>query len=146
MPVRATPEQATQRWVNGLGSSTQKIQDGVNRVTVAPGQKAAAAQAKWFARLQASQQKWATRVAAVTLQEWQQAMSTVGVQRVAQGAQAKQGKFQAFMADFLPYLQAGVSRVEAMPSVSLEDNINRSVAMIRYNAQYRRGGSTGVGA
>lgn len=145
MPVRATPEQATQRWVTGLSGATQKIQDGVARVQVAPGQKAAAAKAKWFQRLQASQDKWASRVGQVTLQEWQNAMTTVGVQRVAQGAQAKQGKFSAFMADFLPFLSAGVQRVEAMPSVTLEDNINRSIAMIRYTAGYRRGGSSGVG-
>lgn len=145
MPVRATPEQATSRWVNGLSGATQKITDGVNRVTVAPGTKAAAAQQKWMARLQASQAKWASRVSSVSLQEWQQAMTTIGVQRVAQGAQAKQGKFSAFMADFLPYLQAGVSRVEAMPSVTIEDNINRAVAMIRYNAQYKRSGQSGVG-
>ena len=131
--------------MTGLSGATQKITDGVNRVTVAPGQKAAAAQQKWAQRVQAAQQKWATRVGQVTLQEWQQAMTTVGVQRVAQGAQAKQGKFSAFMQDFLPFLSAGVQRVEAMPSTTLEDNINRSIAMIRYTAGYKRGGASGVG-
>ena len=68
-------------------------------------------------------------------------MVNVGIPRIAQGAQAKQGKMQSFMTDFLPYLQQGVSRVEGMPSVTLEDNINRAVAMIRHNAQFKRSGS-----
>jgi hypothetical protein len=38
-----------------------------------------------------------------------------------------------------------VSRVEGMPSVTLEDNINRAVAMIRHNAQFKRAGA-GAGA
>jgi hypothetical protein len=145
MPVRATPEQATAKWVQNIGQATERITSGVQAVQTAPGQKAAAAHQKWLTRVQESADKWRQRVGSVSLQDWQNAMVNVGIPRIAQGAQAKQGKMQSFMADFLPYLQNGVSKVEQMPSVSLEDNINRAVAMIRHNAQFKRSGA-GAGA
>lgn len=141
MPVRATAEQATAKWVQNIGQATERITSGVQAVQTAPGAKAAAAHQKWLTRVQESADKWRQRVGSVSLQDWQQAMVNVGIPRIAQGAQAKQGKMQAFMADFLPYLQQGVSRVEQMPSTSLEDNINRAVAMIRHNAQFKRSGA-----
>lgn len=141
MPVRATPASATQKWVTNIGQSTARITAGVQAVSVAPGQKAAAQSAKWLQKVTASQDKWRTRVASVSLTDWQNAMINVGIPRVAQGAQAKQQKMQDFMTSFLPYLQAGVARIDAMPSVTLEDSINRATAMIRYNAAYKRSGS-----
>lgn len=143
MPVRKTADQATQNWVQHLSAATQQITDGVGRVNRAPGAAAAAQKQRWFARLTASQDKWARNVAAVPLQEWQQAMINVGIPRIAQGAQAKQGKFTNFMQSFLPYLQQGVARVDAMPNVTLEDSIARSAAMIRHNAGFQNRGGAG---
>jgi len=142
MPVRANAADATKKWVNGLSQATDRLTKGVQAVQVSPGQKAAAQSAKWLQRVTASQDKWRTRVGAVTLADWQQAMINVGIPRVAQGAQAKQHKMEAFMNQFLPYLSAGVARIDAMPSVTLEDNINRAVAMIRHNAGFKRGAAS----
>lgn len=138
MPVRATADQASQRWVQGISAATQKIQDGVARVQQAPGQKAAAASDKWLSRVQASQAKWKANVGRVSLADWQNSMNTVGIQRIAQGAQAKQSKFTAFMNQYLPFLQTGVNQIDRMPSTTLEDGIARAVAMIRYNAGFKR--------
>lgn len=141
MPVRASSEQATQKWVTNIGQATERITSGVQAVQVAPGQAAAAAHQKWLTRVQEAADKWRQRVGSVSLQDWQQSMINVGIPRIAQGAQAKQGKMKAFMDDFLPYLSQGVQRVEGMPSVTLEDNINRAVAMIRHNSQFKRSGA-----
>jgi hypothetical protein len=65
-------------------------------------------------------------------------MTSYGIPRVAQGANAKQGKMQSFMAEYLPYLQTGVAAIDRMPKNTLEDGINRAVQMIRYNAQFQR--------
>jgi hypothetical protein len=143
MPVRANAQQATEKWVTNIGQATQRITSGVQAVQVAPGQAAAAAHQKWLTRVQESADKWRQRVGSVSLQDWQSAMINVGIPRVAQGAQAKQHKMESFMNDFLPYLTQGVQRVEGMPSVTLEDNINRAVAMIRHNSQFKRSGSGG---
>lgn len=145
MPVRANSEQATAKWVQNIGQATERITSGVQAVQTAPGAAAAAAHQKWLSRVQAAADKWRQRVGSVSLQDWQQSMINVGIPRIAQGAQAKQGKMKAFMDDFLPYLSQGVARVEGMPSVTLEDNINRAVAMIRHNSQFKRSGA-GMGA
>lgn len=139
MPVRATPAAATAKWVSNLSAATTQMQAGAMAVTQAPGQAAAAAADKWLTRVTASKQKFATNVAAVSLQSWQNSYVNIGIPRVAQGAQAKQSKYQAFAADFLPYLQRGVSTIDQMPSTTLQDGIARAVAMIQYNAKYVRG-------
>lgn len=138
MPVRTDATTATQKWVSRLSGATAQIQAGVNRVTIAPGQQAAAAKDKWLARVTASQQKWATNVSKVSLADWQSAMNNIGVSRIASGAQAKQGKMQSFMSSFLPYLQTQVAQIDKMPSTTLEDNIARATAMIRANAAFKR--------
>jgi hypothetical protein len=131
---------ATAKWLANLSNSTTEITAGVNAVTTAPGQLAAAKVQTWLARIQASAQKWQTNVSAVTLQEWQQAMINVGIPRIASGAQAKQGKYLAFANKFFPYLESGVATVRAMPKVTLQDGIQRAVAMIQYNAKFSNKG------
>jgi hypothetical protein len=141
MPVRSTSAQATQKWVQNLGAATERMTAGAQSVTKAPGLSAAAAKQKWLQRTTAAADKFATNVARVTLQDWQQSYINIGIPRVAQGAQAKQGKVQAFMDEFLPYLSRGVAQIDQMASVTLEDNIAKATAMIRYNAKFKRGSS-----
>src|SRR5215831_9622440 len=95
--VRVTPDQAQQKWLTRLSGASQDIINGVNNVQVAPGQLAAAQQKKW--------------------------LTNVGVPRVSSGAQAKQAKFGAFAQQFFPHLEAGIQKVKAMPSTTLDDNI-----------------------
>ena len=133
-----TPDQATAKWLQRLSASTQQITDGVNAVTVAPGAKAAAAASLWAQRVAASQPKWATRVGAVSLQSWQQSMITVGIPRVATGAQAKQGKVLSFMQQWLPYEQAAQAKVQAMPKGDINASIARATSMIQANAAFKR--------
>lgn len=141
MPVRSNPTDATKKWVQNLSSATAAVTSGVQQVTRSPGVAAAAQHQKWLQRTTAAADKWRARVGNVSLSQWQQAMINVGVPRIASGAQAKQDKFSTFMTAFLPHLQAGVSKVDAMPSTTLEDNINRAVAMIRHNAGFKYTGS-----
>lgn len=138
MPVRATPEQAVSKWLNGLQGATQRMTDGANAVQVAPGVKAAAAADKWLLRVQAAKPKFINNVRRVSLQDWQRSYINIGVPRVAQGAQAKQDKVLAFHQEFLPFLAAGAAKIDAMPSATLEDGINRAIAQIRYNATFTR--------
>lgn len=139
MPVRSNSQQATQKWVQNLGAATERMQQGAMAVTKAPGAAAAAAADKWLARVTQSKAKFAANVGRVSLQEWQNSYVNIGIPRVAQGAQAKQAKVQSFMDQFLPYLQRGVSAIDQMPNVTLEDGIARASAMIRYNAKFQRG-------
>lgn len=138
MPVKSDPTTATAKWVTNLSNSTTAIQRGVANVTTSPGQAAAAAADKWLAKVTASQAKWKARVGSVQLGDWQNAMNQYGIPRIAQGAQAKQGKMLAFQQQWLPFLATQVQKIDAMPKTTLEDGVNRAVAMIRANATFKR--------
>jgi len=141
--AKVDPQQAADKWKTRLSGATTEITNGVQRVKVAPGQAAAANKAAWLAKVTAAQDKWARNVARVPLDQWQKLMTDVGIPRIAQGAQAKAFKVQNFMSEFLPYLDRGVANVKGMPNVTIEDGINRAVAMIRWNAQFKRSGNAG---
>lgn len=125
-------------WANRLSGATQEIQAGVQRVTEAPGAKAASQVDVWLARIQASRAKWVRNVSAVTLPQWQNAMINKGIPRISGGAQAAIPKMTQFFQQWLPYVEQGASTVRAMPKATLQDGINRAVAMIQYNAQFVR--------
>lgn len=131
------PAAGADRWAANLSGATAQITAGVNAVTRAPGQAAAANVQVWLARVQASAQKWQTNVGKVTLPEWQRAMTEKGIPRIAQGAQANKDKVLAFNQKFYPHLQAGMAKVNNMPKVTLQDNVQRAVAMIMHNASFK---------
>jgi len=135
--IKGTPEQAAQKWLQRLSASTQQIQEGVARVSEAPGAKAAAAKSAYLANVQAKADKWERNVKAVTLESWK-AATTAGAQRVAAGAQAKVGKMEAFQRDFFPFLQTVQDQVERMPKGTLEQGIARMVKNAQLISQYRR--------
>lgn len=138
MPVRSTPQQAVDKWRTNISAATDRMTAGANAVQEAPGLAAARAADKWLARVTAAKDKFKTNVAAVSLASWQNSYINIGIPRVAQGANAKQGKVLAFQSQWLPYLQTGVATIDKMPSVTLEDGIARATAMIRYNAKFKR--------
>lgn len=126
------------KWKSRLQGSTEEMRQGVMRVTVAPGVKAAQQKQAWLAKINASADKWARNVSAVTLGDWQKKMTEVGIQRVASGAEANQDKVTRFLTDFLPHVERGKQIIDAMPNVTLEDGIQRAVAMMRHNATFKR--------
>lgn len=138
--VRVTPEQAGDKWASRLGAASTEITNGVNRVTTAPGQLAAAKFDKWLAGVQASAQKWRSRVASVPLETWR-AATIAGIPRISSAASAKVGKYKAFASEFYPFLEAGMQKIHAMPDNTVDARINRAVEMMRYNATFKRSGS-----
>lgn len=131
-----SPDQIAAQWASRLGQSTQKITDGVNSVTVAPGQAAARQKAVWAQNVVAAQDKWAKNTAAVTLNDWQTAMTEKGVQRIATGASAAQPKFAAFMGQLLPHIDRVKSTLPARGN--LDQNITRMVNFARGMATFSK--------
>lgn len=127
------------KWARNLSGATQSIQAGVNSVTTAPGQAAAAAVQQYLAGVQAAvaSGKWQRNVSAVSLQQWQQAMLTKGLPRIAAGASAATPKVQAFMGKFLPYLQGLQAKLASMPRGDINTNTQRAVTAIQYIAQFK---------
>lgn len=130
----------TKKWLTNIQNATTEMQAGVARLTVAPGQAAAAKQQKWINALmdQATQAKWARNVASVSLQSWQTAMNDYGINRVSQGAQAKQAKFQTAMDSLLPFIDRVQASVKAMPDNTPADREQRALAMMRGMRAYQR--------
>lgn len=116
-----------QKWRDRLQSATQQMTDGVRAVTVAPGVAAAAKADVMKARLldAINSGKWAKNVSAVSLNDWQQAMITTGIPRVATGAGDKVGKVEKFMTKFLPYVEGVRKQIAAMPKSTDQDRKNR---------------------
>ncbi|HEY6278444.1 MAG TPA: hypothetical protein VIX86_19185 [Streptosporangiaceae bacterium] len=141
MPVRSDPASATAKWVTNLSNATTAMTNGANRVTVSPGVAAAAAADKWLSKVTQAKSKFAARVGSVTLDQWKTAYTTYGVQRVASGAQAKQGKMLSFQTDWMAYLSANQGKIDRMASTTLEDGIAKATAQIRLNAAFKRSGT-----
>lgn len=139
--MRGTPESIQEKWATRLSGATAEISAGIDRVTVAPGQKAAAKKDKWLQNVQASQDKWAARVGAVSLESWKNAAKTIGVQRISTGAQAKKAKFGSFIREFSSHLDALDSKLAGMPDTTFEQRMQRMIEAARHNHNFRRQGS-----
>lgn len=128
------------KWANNLAAATTSIQQGVQQVTTSPTQLAAANPNAYLAGVQkaVASGKWQAALQKVSLADWQNAMIQKGVPRIASGAAAAKPKMAAFMTQFLPYLQQGVQNLQTMPRGTLDQNIQRAVAMMQWNAQFKK--------
>lgn len=131
-----TPEQIAAQWASRLAGSGQRITDGVNAVTTAPGQAAARQKGVWQQNTTAAADKWAARVASVPLGDWQQAMTSKGVQRIGAGAQAAQPKFATFMGQLLPHIAQVKGTLP--PRGNLDQNIARMTTFVQGMAKFQR--------
>jgi len=131
-----TAAQITTKWLTNYQGSTQAMTDGSNAVQTAPGVAAAAQQAFWLQRIQASANKWATNVAAVSLQDWKSSYQSLGIPRGQAGAQQKQGKYLTFITAYLAFLPGAVAQVKAMPKGNIQQSIARASAMIQASYQW----------
>lgn len=128
------------KWTQNLQAATQQIIDGVNAVTVAP--TAVAAQ-----RIDTMKQRFLQAVDSgkvarglqrVSLQDWQQAMKTKGVNRIQQGASEGQSKVQTFLDDFLPFVNGVSEKIRSMPNATEGDRKARMIANFDAIKNYRR--------
>lgn len=134
------PVSIAKKWAGNLSAATQAIQQGVQAVTTSPTQSAAAQSNAYLAGVQraVSTGKWQAGLQRVTLQDWQQAMIQKGIPRIGSGATQAVPKFTAFMQQFLPYVQQGLQQLASQPRGTLDQNIQRAVFMMNWNAQFRR--------
>jgi len=139
--ARKTAAQVAEKWSRRLKQSTADIEAGIQAVSEAPTQKAAAKIDKMRARLidAIDSGKVERGLNRVTLEEWKQKALRKGVPRIAQGADEAAPKVQAFMGELLPHIDSVKAQIESMPDLTLEDNLNRMVAFARGMSEFRRG-------
>jgi hypothetical protein len=126
MSVKVQAADAAKNWETGFGQAGPKYTAGVQAVKTAPGQLAAAQQDVWAQNTVAAKPRYASRVASVTLQQWQQAAVTTGAARLQTGATKGAPKMQAFMQSFIPKLTAVVDSLPARGT--FEQNMAKSYA------------------
>ena len=118
--------EAAQRWQQGFGAAGQRWADGIESVTVAPGQLAAAAQSRYLAGVQMNAQKWASRVSSISLAQWKSQAVAKGQGRLATGAQSGMAKYQARIQQVLDAEKSIIAGLP--PRGTVEQNIQRSSA------------------
>lgn len=133
-----TPQQVAEKWRANTANAGTAFAAGVNGVTVAPGQRAAAQLQTYIQGVQAGAQRWATNVAAVSLESWKAAMLQKGSARIAGGVTAAVPKVVEFLTRWLPYEQQLKDRVASMPRGSLSDSQARANFAIAYNASFSK--------
>ena len=134
------PAAVAKKWSTNLQASGPSITAGVNAVTVAPSQSAIKQQDIMLQNFTnaVTSGKWARNLAKVTLQDWQNAINTIGLQRITSGAAKALPKMTDFMTQWLPYEEQLKQKLQASPRGGLEQNINRAVMAIRHNASFVR--------
>jgi hypothetical protein len=137
MPVKVSAEQLTEKWQRRLKGAIEDMRAGVARVTVAPGASAAEKADKWQAAISESRtkEKWRRRVGAVTLEEWKAAMTEKGLARIASGVDGAGPKMRRFAAQLIEHQNSGLTQIEKMPDLTLEDSINRMAFWARHMAK-----------
>jgi hypothetical protein len=134
--AKVTPDEAAANWAQKLAGAGDRITRGVQSVTTSPGQAAARQKAAYTQNVAAAADKWASRVASVSVGDWQQAVIEKGVPRIAAGAQAAQPKMAQFMGQILPHIDSVKGSLPARGN--LDQNIARMTAFTRGMAKFQR--------
>lgn len=121
------------KWGTNLNNSGTYIKNGVNRVTVAPGQSAAAAQDRLVAGFNAAvtSGKWARNVSAVSLQSWQSAMIDKGIGRISAGVTQAQKTKVDKITRLLANVDGAAAAANALPKGGLAQGIARATAFMQ---------------
>lgn len=138
--ARVTAEEYQEKHARRLKASVEDIRRGIERVSTNPCELAAAKADKMLSKLSEAVQsgKWARNLKKVTLDDWKAKMTEKGVPRISGGIDGAKDKVIAFAKDLLPHVDAGVSKVKAMPDLTIDDSINRAGAFIRHMADFKK--------
>lgn len=137
--AKKSPAESAEKWARNLKASVPDITAGVNRVTEAPGIKAAAQSEKMLARLSESVRNgtWGARVSGVSLEEWKGHMLNKGIGRIAAGVDAAGSKVEDFHNQLSAYQDSIQTKLKGMPDLTLEDSINRMTYHVREMAKFK---------
>jgi hypothetical protein len=138
--VLPDPKTVAEKWSRNLAGATDYIRQGVQRVTVAPSELAIANKEKFRRKLieAIEKGKWENGLKKYTLELWRKDMLTRGIDRIPSGADAAKDKMSDFYAQLFPHIEAGLKELDRMPSMTLEDSVNRATFWIRHMAKFTK--------
>jgi len=137
--VRTTASGMAQKWGNNTKAATGYMAEGVDRVTEAPGKKAAQRADKMKANINRAIDNgtWGKRVASVSLEDWKGAMKTKGVSRVSEGVDGAAPKMEQFATQLIAHENEGLKKLDGMPDLTLQDSKNRVISWIDHMAKFK---------
>lgn len=132
--ITITPDQLTTNWKRGMTGNVPKIVEGVNRVSESPMEKAAAAQDKYAAGVQAAVQsgRFAAGLRQVSLSDWKSLTAKKVAERLSSGVEGATAKYNKFGQYLVSTINAGLPQINAMPKLTIEDSIQKMVAWTRF--------------
>ena len=138
--AKLTPKEAQEKHARRLKASVPDITAGVERVTEAPGKKAAAKADKMLANLteKVRDGTWAKRVGAVSLEDWKKKMIEKGVPNIAGGIDLAAAKTEDFFSQLFAYQDSIKVALDKMPDLTLEDSISRMTKWVRDMAKFSK--------
>jgi alanyl-tRNA synthetase len=130
--AKLTPQEQADKLARRLKSATQDIQRGIERTTVAPGQQAAKAVQKMRQNINEAidSGRWAKKVSSVSLSDWQQKAINKGIGRIAAGVDEAMPRLVEVATNLQSVQNQIDSKIASMPSMTLQDNINRMVTQV----------------
>jgi len=139
MAVKVTPEEFVTKHAARTIAAVPDYRRGVDKVSVAPGVKAAAKADKMLAGVTRAVQsgKWGERVKSVPLDVWQKKCTEVGAGRIEGGVHAAADKALAFATQFLPFVATVQAKVEALPDLTLEDSKRRMLTNMEELSKFK---------
>ena len=138
--AKVTPQEFAEKWARRTQGATQDYIRGIDPVTEAPGVKAAEKAEKLLAELTRviNDGTWQERVSGVSLSSWKASAKDKGAGRISAGVQGAQQDVQRFATELLQAVDSASAEVNAMPDLTLEDRIQKSVAFQRRMAEFKR--------
>jgi len=132
------PAAVTAKWKANAGKSASAWAAGIQGVTVAPGQLAAAqAQAALAGYTDAIQSgRWAQRVGAVTLGDWQ-SKSVAKQGNYTSGINAGESKRARFDAAWIPLMAAAKERLRSVPRDGGASSLSKVQAIMDIGRQFK---------
>jgi hypothetical protein len=132
--VSLTPQQITDQWSNRMKASVTRIQTGIDNVTESPMQKAAQQQTKMLTNLTTAitSGRWANGLNSVTLADWKNVTKSKVASSLAAGVDNAKNKHLKFANYLVNTVNGGLNAISQMPRMTIDDNIARATAMMRY--------------
>ena len=138
--VKVNATEFQEKWARRLKGSLEDIKRGVDKVTEAPGVKAAAKvdklKAKWLAKIEDG--TWAKQVAAVSLDEWKRLFKDKVSARLSSGVDGAEKKVTAFAEKLLSFEDSLQTKVKRMPDLTIEDSVSRATEWIRGMSKFKK--------
>jgi hypothetical protein len=140
--ITISPDQFVEKHARNLSNSTQDIRAGVEAVDKCPSHLTDQQLMKMRNNFNESMDSGKTkrRMHSVTLETWKRNTIEIGIARIPAGIAKAKDKMLAFAGELLSYEQEGLSKLESMPKVTLDDSINRMGTWVRHMANFKRKG------